>query len=158
MSPSPNIVAAPSSLMTASAGQNPILSEAPAPVAPSLSAPASNLLDVKDQRAFEHDRQRAHKPVDRRKRYTPPNPTHKHIGNAGRSTKPNPGYRAGLNIWKGQLFKSDLDAASEGDYYDEEEEDAESEAEQARPLHVSLSDLIRPERKRNGTIIPPSTI
>ncbi|KAF9519868.1 hypothetical protein BS47DRAFT_1387812 [Hydnum rufescens UP504] len=124
----------------------------PPAVTPSLPTTAPGaLLEVKDRRAFEHDRQRAHKPLDRylSKRLKPPR--HR-TGNSGRSAKAFPGYRASLRPWEGVVSTADIDVGDvkEPYYYLDEDENRVGDDEPVRPLHVSLSDLIRPPRKRNG--------
>jgi len=143
MSPSKNSNAA-ASLKTPevpSAGQTP-LSTATVP------ATTTGLLEVKDRRAFEHDRQRAHKPADRAHQRKAPR---KAMGNAGRSAKYWTGgvSRGGNKRWDGFVTKADLDIAEDDSESDDGADAGETRADAVR-LPVSLIDLIRPERKRNG--------
>ena len=118
-------------------------------VAPNFPVTTPNaLLEVKDRRAFEHDRQRAHKPVDRYQKCRRPR---YHVGNSGRSAKPFPGYRGSLRPWEGVISKGDIDVSDERNYFSQDEDESRVVGDGPMgPLRVSLSDLIRPPHKRNG--------
>jgi len=120
-------------------------------VAPALPITTPNaLLEIKDRRAFEHDRQRAHKPIDRFLSRHSRRPRH-HVGNSGRSAKPFPGYRGSLRLWEGVISKEDMDASDERDHFSQDEDESRVVGDgHMAPLRVSLSDLIRPPHKRNG--------
>jgi len=122
--------------------------------APVTSLPNVSHLDMKDQREYERARQRALKPSDRvlKGLFRPPK---RPDGNIGRGPKrhlqashsriryaPNP-------RWDAWVAKSDL-ILDEDDVVDDLQHAEDCAIAPRDRMHVSLSDLIKPERKRDG--------
>jgi len=140
---------------TSKTGMSPVVTAVPSAGQKSMSSPlspsnATGLLDVKDRRAFEHDRQRALKPADRASKLSR---RRKSVGHGLRDAK----YywsgglsREGGTRWENYLSKADLEPVYDDDAESDDYDDTRQETGHLMSLHVSLSDLIRPERKRNG--------
>jgi len=123
---------------------------------PVTSLPNISQLDMKDQREYERARQRALKPSDRvlKGLFRPPK---RPDGNIGRGPKrhlhaSHNSFRYAPNPrWDAWIEKSDLILDEDDDVVDDLQC---AEPDCAIPprdtMHVSLNDLIKPERKRNG--------
>lgn len=126
--------------------------------APVTSLPNVSQLDMKDQREYERARQRALKPSDRALKGLF-RPRKRPDGNIGRGTKhhlhaSHNSFRYAPNPrWDAWIEKSDL-ILDEDDIVDELQCAEDCTIIPRDTMHVSLNDLIKPERKRNGRCSP----
>lgn len=133
---------------------------------------SSSLLDVKDRRSYEHARQKHLHPSDRH-HYN--NPSRKHLRNTRKSYLVPPHRLDQPFRWTGRIARDETidkhhwivgeDAASaldaeEDEYVPEVEmsktaelvvEDQDEDVSARAVVELSLDDLIRPPRKRNGS-------
>jgi len=135
---------APYSSRVVEANPNHLLSSSLSALQP-ITGAVRGLLDSKDRRAFEHDRQRSHKPSDRKvkaPRRTLPFVTVLSSSSAAvrRPVKDENRRYGFVNLGEVDEYRSDMD----------EVEAEDTVATERTNLQVSLVDLVRPERKRTG--------
>jgi hypothetical protein len=111
------------------------------------------VLDTKDRRSYEHARQKHLHPSDR---YAARSKHYKYrVGNSKKEYyTPQIPHPSGVR-WVDPITSDDLDVHPDLDYVGPYEEDVRWNVDNPRvadiiPLEVSLTDLIRPTRKRKG--------